>query len=185
VTTPRGAGSERPCHTKARPSRAPAIRPCANDIGRDDSSLVTSRAYGIRAPHGSRAASVGVRPEEQMVRFVPPCRPLPRRPDGSFCTVCAAPTAVRCFPARKPFKRPLARADSPYGPLPQMDQSGALVKWSDTAPGDLPGGRSNFTARGAKSRSRPPKDGPRGQLRNHRNPQRKWPASGPMDDCRR
>ena len=61
------------------------------------------------------------------------CRRRPSSPPKSRGVRAGSPAAS---PPRKRFKGPLARADSPYGPLPQMDQSGALVKWSDTAPGD-------------------------------------------------
>ena len=48
-----------------------------------------------------------------MVRFVPPCRPLPRRLDGSFCTVCVR---VDCGPlsengSRGPSVRPMIHMD--------------------------------------------------------------------------
>ena len=49
-----------------------------------------------------------------------------------------------------------------------MDQSGALVKWSDTAPGDHRTGAVPIL-QGADGWSRPLKDGPRGQLHDNGN----------------
>jgi hypothetical protein len=103
-----------------------------------------------------------------MVRFVPPRRPLPRRPDGSFCTVCVASTAVRCQSGLggpktvqgTPSIEPMIRMDHSLRRTSQV----ALVKWSDTAPGEHDRGPFQLVkARVAEQapKGRPPGPAPR------------------------